>query len=103
MQEPAQKRAIALLRRKRANDVFSILQKNDADCRLTAALTQVSVTQMAQMARVLKDAPKGHAQMADCASSGSCVPMAPDFPAGPVPDCSNAAPDFTNCSLNGGE
>ena len=37
-----------------------------------------------------------------CASSGSCVPMAPDFPAGPVPDCSSAAPDFTNCSLNGG-
>ena len=57
---------------------------------------------MGPVAQVKSVARLVHAQVARSAPAVGAVPMAPDFPAGPVPDCSGAAPDFTDCSLNGG-
>ena len=80
-------------RRERANDVFGICE-SDADCRLGYSCFEPGVcypdgSNGSGAERCTQGScPNGEI----CASSGSCVPMAPDFPAGPVPDCSSAAP-----------
>ena len=68
----------------------------------TAALTLVSATRWSEWLRALKDVPKGPARMERSArvAEAACPWHLISRWAGAR--CSSAAPDFTNCSLNGG-